>query len=307
MRRQPNIVVLGSSNTDMVATAPRFPGAGETVLGNHFIMNQGGKGANQAVAAARLGACVKFIGRLGTDVFGDMAVAALASEGIDTSRIIRDPNVPSGIALITVSAETGNNCIVVAPGANAALSPEDIDANTDIIRAADVLICQLETPLETITVAVAAARAAGVKTILNPAPAQPLPSSLLPLISILTPNETESQLLVDDTAASPAEASAILRARGVATVITTLGSAGAHISTAEGDSLEVGHKVAAVVDTTAAGDCFTGALAVYLAEGKSLSESVSFANAAAALSVTRAGAQTSLPERDAVESFIHAR
>jgi ribokinase len=299
------IVVVGSSNTDMVIRVPRIPRAGETLLGGEFLTAAGGKGANQAVGAARSGGKVALIARVGRDVFGDQAIAGLRRDGIDVSRVFRDKLTPSGVALIFV-AKDGENSIAVAGGANEKLSPADVKKATDVIRSAALLVAQLETPLATVTAAVDVAVKAGVPVILNPAPARRLPNSLLKRISVLTPNETEAELLtgikVTDASAA-AKACSKLRSRGVRTVILTLGSRGAFLADANGQRLVPGFKVK-TVDSTAAGDIFNGALAVALAEGKTVLDAVRFANAAAALSVTRMGAQPSAPTRADIEKFL---
>jgi ribokinase len=299
------IVVVGSSNTDMVIRVPRIPRAGETLLGGEFLTAAGGKGANQAVGAARAGGKAALIARVGRDVFGDQAIAGLRREGIDVSCVFRDKLTASGVALIFV-AKDGENSIAVAGGANTKLSPTDVKKATKVIRSAALLVAQLETPLATVAAAVEVAVKAGVPVILNPAPARRLPNALLKLISVLTPNETEAELLtgikVTDEAAA-AKACSKLRSRGVRTVILTLGSRGAFLADADGQRLVPGFKVK-TVDSTAAGDIFNGALSVALAEGKTVLEAVRFANAAAALSVTRLGAQPSAPTRADIEKFL---
>jgi ribokinase len=299
------IVVVGSSNTDMIVRVPRIPRAGETLLGGEFSTAAGGKGANQAVGAARAGGKVALIARIGRDSFGDQAVAGLRRAGVDVSCVFRDKAAASGVALIFV-ATVGENSIAVASGANAKLSPADVKKASRVIRTAAWLVAQLETPLATVMAAAQLAVKVGAGVILNPAPARPLPNSLLKLISILTPNETEAELLtgikvVDHAAA--AKACAKLRARGVRTVVLTLGSRGAFVADVHGQQLVPGFKVKAV-DSTAAGDIFNGALAVALAEGSRLLDAVRFANAAAALSVTKLGAQPSAPNRADVEEFL---
>jgi ribokinase len=298
-------VVVGSSNTDMIIRVPRIPRAGETLLGGEFLTAAGGKGANQAVGAARAGGKVTFIARVGTDAFGDQAVAGLRRDGLDVSCIFRDKLAASGVALIFV-AKDGENSIAVAGGANAKLSPADVKKATRVIRSAALLLAQLETPLATVTAAAEVAAKAGVPVILNPAPARPLANSLLKLISILTPNETEAELLTgikvtDEVAA--AKACSKLRSRGVRTVILTLGERGAFLADVDGQRLVPGFKVK-TVDSTGAGDIFNGALGVALAEGKTVLDAVRFANAAAALSVTRLGAQPSAPARADIEKFL---
>ncbi len=299
------IVVIGSSNTDMIIKIDRIPRPGETVIGGRFSTAAGGKGANQAVAAARAGGDVTFIGRVGNDIFGDEALKGFAADNIDIDHIIRDTTAPSGVASIFVD-RNGQNSIAVADGANANLSPADVEAAEKTIAGADILVMQLETPIETVTAAAMMAHTRGVKVILNPAPARPLTDELLKTVSILTPNETEAELLTgigvenEDDARKAAEA---LLARGVATVMVTMGENGVIIATADGvrkvDAFDVDP-----VDTTAAGDVFNGALAVAIAEGRQLDKAVLFANAAAAMSVTKLGAQPSAPRRHEIDEFM---
>ncbi|MEM1356812.1 MAG: ribokinase [Bacteroidota bacterium] len=291
-----SIIVLGSSNTDMVVKTERFPKPGETIVGGEFFLFAGGKGANQAVAAAKLGGAVQFVARVGDDLFGRQAVAGFAAVGIDCQHVSVDPDNASGTALITVDA-SGENSIVVAPGANAALLPEHL-REVDFAVATLVLM-QLETPLETIG---AVAKLAAGKCILNPAPAQPLPDDLLNGLYLITPNESETELLtgIDPTdPASRARAAQAMHAKGVHNVIITLGSAGAYFSNGEGSFTVAAPKVKAV-DTTAAGDTFNGALVVALAEGMDWRTAIEFAVKAASISVTRMGAQVSVPEREEV-------
>jgi len=303
----PRIVVVGSSNTDLVVTLPALPKPGETLLGGDLLTAQGGKGANQAVAAARLGAAVTLVGCVGDDDFGATSLAQYAREGMDTSRIRVVAGAPSGVALIFVGA-TGENMIAVAPGANLRLTPADIEAAAPVIQAADVLLLQLETPLATVLSAARLAHAAGVKVILNPAPAQPLPASLLALVDVLTPNEREALLVSGLPAdAAPTAAAARLHSLGIKTVVITLGAAGALIKTAEQAAFTApGFRVPAV-DTVAAGDAFNGGLAVALAQGQPLATAVRFANAVAAVAVTRPGAQASLPSAQEAAAFLEAR
>ena len=307
MRRK-SIVVIGSSNTDLIIRVPRIPKAGETLLGGEFMTAAGGKGANQAVGAARSGGKVALIARVGTDAFGDRAVTGLRRDGVDVTCVFRDRLAASGVALIFV-ARDGENSIAVAGGANAKLSPADVKKAAGVIGSAALLVAQLETPLATVIAAALAAVKAGVPVILNPAPARELPNRLLKLVSILTPNETEAELLTGikvTNEAAAARACAKLRSRGVRTVILTLGARGAYLADTEEQRLVPGFKVKAV-DSTAAGDIFNGALAVALAERKTLRDAVRFANAAAALSVTRLGAQPSAPTRAEIERFLGRR
>lgn len=299
------IVVVGSVNTDMIIRLERIPRPGETVIGGEFSSAAGGKGANQAVAAARAGAHVSLVARVGDDVFGRKALEGFLADGIDISQVREDREAPSGVALIFVDAE-GENSIAVASGANARLTPDDVRAARETIAAADVLVTQLETPLDTVRAAVDLAVEHGVRVVLNPAPAQPLGRDLLRHVSVLTPNETEAELLTgieisDDTAARSAAEQ--LHTVGVAAVLVTLGPRGAFVFDADQRELIPGFEVTAV-DTTAAGDVFNGALAVALAEGTPLAEAVRFANAAAALAVTTVGAQPSAPPRDAIEGLL---
>lgn len=299
------IVVVGSSNTDMIVQVARIPRPGETILGGQFATAAGGKGANQAVAAARAGGNVAFVARVGRDSFGDQAVAGFQADRIDVDSIVRDKACPSGVALIFV-ADDGENSIAVASGANARLSPADVRRARAAFRDADVLLVQLETPLETVAAAAALAAKSGIRTILNPAPAQSLPDELLQKISLLTPNETEAELLTGirvDGKAAAERAAAKLLDRGVQAVVITLGAKGA-LAVTRGERLFVPGFPVKAVDTTAAGDVFNGALAVALGEGRSLADAVRFANAAAAISVTRLGAQPSAPTRREIESLL---
>lgn len=303
--RRPHIVVVGSSNTDMVIRLARIPRPGETMLGGEFITAAGGKGANQAVSAARAGGKVTFIARVGQDVFGDEAIAGFKRDGINVERIARDPRRPSGVALIFV-AKNGENSIAVAGGANRALSPATVKREKAAIANAATLLMQLETPLETIYEAAKVAARARVRVILNPAPACRLPRELLKLVSILTPNETEAEVLTGirvSDAASAERAAVRLQKQGVETVIVTLGARGAFVASSGLKHLVPGAKVKAV-DCTAAGDVFNGALAVAITEGKPILDAVRFANAAAAISVTRLGAQPSAPRRPEIERFL---
>jgi len=305
MPRKAQVVVVGSSNTDMILRVRRVPGPGETLLGGEFSTAAGGKGANQAVAAARAGGRVAFVARLGRDGLGDAALAGLRREGMDLSRVVRDAGKPSGVALIFVG-DDGENSIGVAGGANQRLSTRDVAAAAPLIAGARVLLLQLETPLPSVGAAARLGRRAGVDVILNPAPARPLPDALLGRVTILTPNETEASLLAGvrvTGAASAARAARVLLARGVRTVIVTLGARGALVATRGGTRVVPGFRVRAV-DSTAAGDVFNGALAVRLAEGRPLLEAVRFAHAAAAISVTRPGAQPSIPTRREILALL---
>jgi ribokinase len=302
------IAVVGSLNMDLVVRAPHMPVPGETVIGSDFRTILGGKGANQAVAAARLGAEVTMIGRVGDDDFGRAQLRNLGELNVDTSRVNVDPEAATGIALITLDA-SGQNSIVLAPGANMRLTREDINAARGAIVQSDVLVLQLESPLEVVAYAIDIAHAAGVEVILNPAPAQPLPEETLAKLDYLIPNESETALLTGIEVTdinSAGEAAERLRGEGVGIVILTLGDRGAFLVSAEGSLHVPGYEVE-VVDTTAAGDAFVGGFAVALAEGHELAGAVHFANAAGALAVTKLGAQPSLPTRQAVEEFMRGK
>ncbi|SFQ81007.1 ribokinase [Hymenobacter arizonensis] len=293
-----NILVIGSANTDMVITTKYFPRPGETVMGEQFLINPGGKGANQAVGAARLGGQVTFITKFGTDLFGEQGRAQLLREGIATDYVLSDPDQPSGVALITVD-EHGENSIVVAPGANGTLSAADVTGADQPFAECELVLMQLEIPLPTVVAAALLATKLGKRIILNPAPAQALPDELLRALFLITPNESEAEILtgiaIIDADSLEAAAQALL-AKGVKNVVITLGAEGAYLRTPAG-----AQHLPAVrtqpVDTTAAGDVFNGALAVALAEGQELLAAVAFANQAAAISVTRLGAQASAPYR----------
>ena len=297
------IVVLGSTNTDMVISGAKIPVPGETVCGGSFMMNPGGKGANQAVAVCRLaakkGACA-FIAKVGDDLFGRDTAARLAKEGID-ARLVVDPKNASGTALIIVDKK-GQNCISVALGANGALLPKDVKKYAKDIRSADALLLQLETPLETVLWAAQTAHAKGVPVVLNPAPAAKLPKELYTCLDWITPNETEAELLtgvkVTDLA-SAKKAEAVLKRRGVANVVITMGAKGCYAA----GRIHPCVKVKAV-DTVAAGDTFNGAFVVALAEGRSVDEAVAFAQKASAIAVTRPGAQASVPFRREVSARL---
>lgn len=299
------IVVAGSSNTDMILQMDHIPRPGETILGGQFTMAAGGKGANQAVAAARAGGQVTFLARVGADMFGRQAVEGFRRDGIDVRYVLEDKQTPSGVALIFVAAN-GENSIGVASGANLCLSPADVQQAASAIEEASALVMQLETPLETVRAAAQIAAAKQVPVILNPAPAQPLDDALLALVTVLTPNESEAELLtgvpVTDVAAA-ARAAEVLRGRGVAQVIITLGARGAWVASPAFQGLVPAFPVQPV-DTTAAGDVFNGALAVALSEQRPLEQAVRFACAAAALSVMKLGAQPSAPQRSEIEGLL---
>lgn len=292
------ILVVGSSNTDMVIKCEHLPAPGETILGGNFFMNAGGKGANQAVAAARLNGDVTFIAKVGNDVFGIQSIELFNKENINTEFIFIDTGNPSGVALITVDAK-GENCIAVAQGANGNLSVDDLKKLTSVLEAADIILVQLEIPIETIEYVADFCFQQKKKLVLNPAPACKLPDELLSKVSIITPNEKEASMLsgvyvnnIDDAK----QAAKILSSKGIETVIVTLGEEGALLYKDNEFTLIPTNKVNAV-DTTAAGDVFNGALAVALSESTNIIDAVKFATIAASISVTRLGAQASAPYR----------
>ena len=301
----PRIAVVGSVNVDMSLRLKRIPEPGETVIDGVFETVMGGKGANQAVAAARAGASVSLIARVGKDAFGTEAIGALEAEGIDTRCIYRDGTAATGVAMIFVD-DLGENRIGVASGANFLLSAKDVIAAEQQIASADALLLQLEIPLDAVEAAAAIATAHKVPVILNPAPARALVNGLLNQVSIITPNKGELEMLTGITATDEqrmSEAVGQLRAKGVETVIVTLGSSGLIVASKDGSEHYAAFRVNAV-DTTAAGDVFSGTLTVALAEGRPLADAARFANAAAALSVMRPGAQPSIPRRNEIDTFI---
>jgi len=300
----PKIVVVGSSNTDMVIKTERIPKPGETIIGGDFIMAAGGKGANQAVAAARLGGEVTFIARVGTDIFGNQALKGFQKEGIVTDYIVEDEENPSGVALIFVDRK-GENSIAVASGANGRLSKEDVEVAEEKIADAHVLLLQLEIPMDTVHFAARVASELGTKVILNPAPARELDDLLLRVVTVLTPNESETEILTgikvqDDQSAK--EAADHLRSKGVPNVIITMGSQGSFLCADDKVVMIPTRKIAAV-DTTAAGDAFNGALAYAIAKGEAMDDAVRFANSAGAFSATKLGAQPSVPTYDELRKF----
>ncbi len=303
---KPTIVVAGSSNTDMVIKATSLPRAGETILGGHFFKNAGGKGANQAVAAARLDGNVTLIAKIGNDVFGKEAKEGFVQENIHTEFVFVDEGKASGIALITVD-DKGENCIAVAPGANACLHREDIDKARAVIAGADIVLVQLEIPLDTVAYIVQLASQLKKTIILNPAPAAALSDDVYSRLTFFTPNETEASLLsgvkINDKASAQQAANYFLQ-KGVINVIITLGKEGA-LWCHKKECISIASPVVHAVDTTAAGDVFNGALSVALGEGNNVEEAIRFATNAAALSVTKLGAQSSAPYRSEVNHFIN--
>lgn len=299
------LCILGSINVDHVIRVPYFPKAGETLTGSGYQIVYGGKGANQAVAAARMGAKVAFIGAVGDDEIGREMVSAFAKDGINTTPISTIAHQKTGLAMIQV-ADSGENSIVISAGANGDLSPALVEQHRATIEQADTLLMQLESPLESILAATNITKQANTKVVLNPAPARALPDELLSQLDMITPNETEAEILTgvkiidDQTACKAAE---IFHQKGIETVLITLGSKGVYLSQHGQGEIIKGFKVQAV-DTTGAGDTFNGAFLTALLEGKPATDAIRFAHAAAALSVTRQGAQTAIPYRQEVEDFL---
>ncbi len=301
----PAICVVGSSNIDLIARIPRLPRLGETLVGRSFHLGYGGKGANQAVMAARLGARVTMVTKVGRDVFGEGVVRNFRAEGIETAHVLVDDERFSGVAPILVD-DSAQNVIVVIPGANQGLGPQDVQHASPALRAAAAVVCQLEVPLETTLEAFRIAKAAGVRTILNPAPAAPLPDDLLALTDVCIPNEPESEQLTGRPVTTPVEAeeaARLLAARGPQAVIITLGAGGALVADRSG-AAHIPAVAVDAVDPTGAGDAFIGSLAVFLACGRSLHDAALRANAIAALSVTRIGTQESFPRGREAEAFL---
>ncbi|HQX23218.1 MAG TPA: ribokinase, partial [Nitrospira sp.] len=296
------ILVVGSSNIDLVASVDRLPSRGETVLGYRFAQSFGGKGANQAVAAARAGAEVAFLSKLGADANGRLIEQHLAAQGLSRPILLRDAEFPTGVAMILVD-HSGENQIAVVPGSNGRLTPADLRQHRELIAGARVLLLQMEIPRETVFEALRLGRECGLTTILNPAPAAPLPSDLLRLVDILTPNESEAQVLTGST--DPAEAAQILTGRGVGTVVVTCGANGAFLTTGN-DVTHIPGFLVVTIDSTGAGDAFNGALACAVAEGVPLKSAIERANAAGALATTGRGAQESMPTKDDIEQLCRS-
>lgn len=306
---EPKICMVGSSNIDLIARVPRLPAPGETLIGSKFQMGFGGKGANQAVMAAKLGAQVSVVTKVGRDIFGEDTVKNYQKFGIDTTYVLFDDERFSGVAPITVDENTGQNSIVIVPGANDGLSPADVRAAASAIQSADALICQLEVPIATTHEALRVAREAPkrVLTIFNPAPAAEFPDDLLRLADVFAPNEVEAAMLTGMPASTPEDAERAARAmqaRGATTVIITLGDRGAYVVAGEQPGYHVPAETVQAVDTTGAGDAFVGSLAYLLAAGRPLAEAVRLAVAIATRSVLKTGTQTSFPSRDEVADLL---
>lgn len=301
---RPKIVVIGCLHTDFTVKVKTIPRIGESVLGKSFKRSPGGKGANQAVAAARLGADVVLIGRVGADVFGKELIKNLRENGIDTKYIIEDSETYTGLALIMVD-EDGDNILAVASGADMRIRKEDIDRAEEIIKLSDILLIQLETPLQIVEYAINIAFNEGVKVLLNPAPAQKLSKDLLKKVYVLIPNEKEAELLsnvkIKDLNSSKISAKKLLE-NGTKNIVITLGKNGSIIATKE-ETVHINGLNVNAIDTTGAGDAFCGALAVALSSGKELKEAVIYANYAGALATTKIGAQEALPTKEELENF----
>ncbi|MGB9681858.1 MAG: ribokinase [bacterium] len=299
------IIVVGSINMDLVIKTKRIPNPGETVMGESFYRAPGGKGANQAVAISKLGGNVHFIGKVGLDPFGNELTNSLVREGVDVEYLLQDENTPTGVALIIVD-ESGENTIVVAPGANMDLEREDIDKSKKLFSQAKILLTQLEIPLETVKYSLELARNFNMLSILNPAPARSLTEEILSLVDIITPNELELKTITGKDFSSEEEIVRSARSLldyGIKATIVTLGGKGALCVERE-DVFHISAIKVNPVDTTAAGDAFNGALALKLSEGSQLKEAVSYANVVAGITVTRKGAQPSIPYRKEVEDYI---
>lgn len=300
------ITVLGSFVADLAFRVDRLPARGETLLGPSFVLGPGGKGSNQAVAAARAGGHVSFISKLGRDPFGDIARKLYADEGIDANSVYH-ADTATGAAAILIDAASGDNAIIVVPGACFTITPAEVDAARDTIADSAVLVAQLELPLEVVQHGLAIARSLGVATILNPAPAAPLPDSIYPLIDYITPNESETEALTGvhvATVADAERAADVLLARGVKNAIITLGAQGAFVKNATTTAHVAALNAGAVVETTGAGDAFNGGFAVGLTEGLGLEEAVRFGCATAGISVTRAGTAPSMPHRPEIDALL---
>jgi ribokinase len=302
---KPKIVVIGSANMDMIVRTARIPKPGETVRGDDFVQSMGGKGANQAVAAARLGADVTFVARLGKDYFGSDAFKTYEKEGIDTKYIVWDDVAPTGVALIMIDNE-GENIICVASGANGKLSTEDVSKAEEAIKSADCVLLQLEIPMKTVEYTIRMASKYHVRVVLNPAPMTKLLEGLLENVDVLTPNETEAAALTENYMVHPRDLAFMVKRKfNIKNVIVTMGKEGTAISNEQGSgAIHIPSYLVEAVDATGAGDAFNGGLVVALAQGKNLDDAVRYANAVGALATTRFGAQSALPTAEEVQAFL---
>ncbi len=306
----PRIVVVGSYATGLTMRVERIPGAGETLLGTGYRVDFGGKGSNQAVGCARLGARVDFVAKIGKDSFGEMALGLYRDEGIDITHLKRSAETPTGVGFIVVEASSGQNCIVLDPGANEFLTASDVSAAASALKSAAVVLTQLEIPAEAAETALTIGRTSGAVTILNPAPVRPLPVSVLKMIDVLTPNETEARVLAGRASEASIDPEIVAReliGRGVKQIVMTLGEKGALLVTESSCNRFPAVRVRAV-DTTGAGDAFNAGLATALAQGTSLEGAVQFAVIVGAMAVTKDGVIPSLPRRQEVLEFcrLHA-
>jgi ribokinase len=305
----PKIAIQGVFVADLAFRAARLPMMGETLLSNGFKLGPGGKGSNQSVAAARAGADVAFITKIGADPFGEMARGLYAAEGIDAGHVLTDAQRPTGAAFIFIDSRTGENAIIIEAGAAAALTEAEMEAAAPAIAAARIFVAQLELPLPVVRRGLEIARRHGVTTILNPAPAMALPDDLYPLVDYLTPNETEAESLVDfavDSGQQAERAAEVLMAKGVGAVVVTLGAKGALLKTRTERVHVPAFSAGEVVETAGAGDAFNGGFALALAEGWPVAEAVRFGCAVAGISVTRPGTAPSMPRRDEVEALLRS-
>lgn len=307
MNNAPRICMVGSSNTDLIARVPRQPVPGETLHGRDFRVGFGGKGANQAVMAARLGARVSVITKLGRDTFGEETLFNYRQQGIDTTHVLFAENAASGVALITVDENTGQNSIVIVPGANDALTPADVREAADAITSARMVLCQLEIPVETTREAFRIAREAGILTIFNPTPVGSLSSDVLELTDIIIPNEVEAGMLVGrkiDSDADMVQAARELQHKGPETILITMGNRGVMVVDADHEPRFIPAEKVQAVDTTGAGDAFVGSFAYLLASGRGVVDAASRATAIATRSVLKPGTQSSFPSHDEVLELI---
>lgn len=306
--KKAKIVVVGSFNADITALTPKFPVGGETIMGRSLNFGAGGKGTNQAVSAAKNGADVVMVSKIGTDVLSDIARKTYTESGIDSSYVVETSEYPTGSAVIEVSEESGENKIIVIPGANNYLSADDVRKASEKISQCDVVLTQLETSTESVEAALELSSEYGKITVLNPAPYSAIPEKWFKLVDYFIPNETETEYFTGVKVSdeySAKEASKVLMGKGVKNVIITMGKKGAFFCN-ERESFVVPSTSSKAVDTTGAGDCFCGAFCTALAEGKSVKDSILFANCAAGISVTRMGASSSMPTREETDSIFNS-